>query len=237
MIKVIVGPQKKSKVVTDKEKKLTAYHEAGHAVARHSLNNMDPVHQISIIPSGNAGGYTLHLPKEDKNYASQNEMKDIIVTLLGGRVAEKLVLGDISTGASNDIQRATDLARKMITKYGMSDKLGPIVFGSEHDEVFLGRDFTTSRNYSENVASLIDDEIKNIIDEAYKRAEEILIEHMDKVHFIAEYLIKNEIMDEEQFIIAMSGNATMEELEKVRDEKKEKSRAENLKRQEEEKAQ
>lgn len=228
MIKVIVGPQKKSKVVTEKEKRLTAYHEAGHAVAQHSLPGMDPVHQISIIPSGNAGGYTLSLPKEDKNYASKNEMKDHIVTLLGGRVAEKLVLGDISTGASSDIQRASSIARNMITKYGMSDKLGPIVFGNEHEEVFLGRDFTTSRNYSEKVASLIDEEIKSIIDEAYTRTEQILTENMQKVTFVAEYLIKNEIMDEEQFRLAMQEHATEEELDRVRNEKKEKSRNENL---------
>ncbi len=234
-IKVIVGPQKKSKVVSDKEKKLTAYHEAGHAIAHFALETQDPVHQISIIPSGMAGGYTLSLPQHDKSYRSKIEMQDTIVTLLGGRVAEKLVLGDISTGASNDIQRASNLARQMITKYGMSDKLGPIVFGNDHEEVFLGRDFTTSRNYSEKIAAIIDEEIKSIIDEAYTRTEDILNKYMPKLHFIAEYLIKNEIMDEEQFNVAMTTDSTVEDLEKIRDAKKEKSKNENISKAEEEK--
>lgn len=228
-IKVIVGPQKKSKVVTENEKRLTAYHEAGHAIVTKIMKADSPVHQISIIPSGRAGGYTLSLPKEDRSYMSKNEMENEIVTLLGGRVAEKLILGDISTGASNDIQRATVIARNMVTKYGMSDNLGPIVYGSEHgnDEVFLGRDFNTTRNYSEDTAAAIDNEIKSIVNTAYGSAENILLENMDKLHFIASFLFKNEIMDELQFEAVMAGNPTVEELESMMDEKRRKSEEEN----------
>ena len=228
-IKVIVGPAKKSKVVTENEKRLTAYHEAGHAIVTKLVKPDSPVHQISIIPSGRAGGYTLSLPKEDRSYMSKNEMENEIVTLLGGRVAEKLILGDISTGASNDIQRATVIARNMVTKYGMSDNLGPIVYGSEHgdDEVFLGRDFNTSRNYSEDTASAIDTEIKSIINIAYETAEKILNENMGKLHFIAGFLFKNEIMDEIQFEATMTGDPTIEELEAMLSEKRRKSEEEN----------
>ena len=229
MIKVIVGPQKKSKIITEKEKKLTAYHEAGHAIITKIMQPDKPVHQISVIPSGNAGGYTLSMPKEDRSYSSRNEMKSEIVVLLGGRVAEALVMEDISTGASNDIQRATNTARNMVTRYGMSEALGPIVYGSEHssDEVFLGRDFNSSRNYSEETASLIDSEIKRIVEEAYAKAENILREHMDKLHFIASFLIKNEIMDEGQFEAAMTGNPTIEELEAMMSERRRRSEEEN----------
>ncbi len=229
MIKVIVGPQKKSKVITEKEKKLTAYHEAGHAIITKIMQPDKPVHQISVIPSGSAGGYTLSMPKEDRSYSSRNEMKSEIVVLLGGRVAEALVMEDISTGASNDIQRATNTARNMVTRYGMSEALGPIVYGSEHssDEVFLGRDFNSSRNYSEETASLIDAEIKRIVEEAYAKAENILREHMDKLHFIASFLIKNEIMDEGQFEAAMTGNPTIEELEAMMSERRRRSEEEN----------
>ena len=228
-IKVIVGPAKKSKVVTDNEKRLTAYHEAGHAIVTKLVKSDSPVHQISIIPSGRAGGYTLSLPKEDRSYMSKLEMESEIVTLLGGRVAEKLILGDISTGASNDIQRATAIARNMVTKYGMSDSLGPIVYGSEHgdDEVFLGRDFSNSRNYSETTASAIDNEIKAIVNDAYIRAENILRENIEKLHFIAGFLFKNEIMDEGQFEATMTGDPTVEELEGMMDEKRRKSEDEN----------
>lgn len=228
-IKVIVGPKKKSKVVTDREKKLTAYHEAGHAIVTRFMTPDSPVHQISIIPSGRAGGYTLSLPKEDRNYMSKREMECEIVTLLGGRVSEKLILGDISTGASNDIQRVTTMARNMVTRYGMSDNLGPIVYGSEHseDEVFLGRDFSNARNYSEETASKIDDEIKRIVENAYTTALKILEEHKDKLHFIAAYLFKNEIMEEEQFNSVMTGDPTMEELEAMVADKRRRSDEEN----------
>ena len=230
MIKVIVGPAKKSRVISEAEKKLTAYHEAGHAVTTWVRQKDEPVHQISIIPSGRAGGYTLSFPKEDKSYMSRSAMQDEIITLLGGRVAEHLILGDISTGASNDIQRATSIARQMVTKYGMSDKLGPILYGSESssDEVFLGRDFNNTRNYSEETASLIDSEVKRIVSEAYENAMQILKENIDRLHFIAEYLMKNEIMEEEQFVRAMSEpGITIEALEEMVAEKRRKSREEN----------
>jgi len=236
-IKVIVGPQKKSKVVAEKEKKLTAYHEAGHAIVTHFLPTQDKVHQISVIPAGRAGGYTLSFPQEDKSYYSKVEMEEEIVSLLGGRVAEMLVLKDISTGASNDIQRATKIARNMITRYGMSDKLGPVVYGSGHGEVFLGRDFSNTPNYSEKIASMIDEETLEIVKAAYNRAVAILNEHMDKLHFVAKYLIQYEIMDEEQFEAAMKDSATMEELLQIREEKLQKNIDENAKKREEDAAQ
>ena len=198
-IKVVVGTEKKSHKMSSKEKKLTAYHEAGHAVATFFLPSQDPVHQISIIPRGMAGGYTMSMPKEDKSYTSKNDMLDELVVLLGGRVAEALILGDISTGASNDIERATEIARKMVTKYGMSETLGPIAFGSGIDEVFLGRDFSHTRNYSENVASEIDEEINRIIVKAYNRCRSILEEHQDKLHKVAHYLYNHEKVDGDLF--------------------------------------
>ena len=227
MIKVIVGPHKKSKVISDKSKKLTAYHEAGHAVASFFLNGHDEVHQISIIPAGRAGGYTLYLPKEDRDYMSKGEMENELVSLLGGRVAEKLTLDDISTGASNDIQRATDIARSMVTKYGMSETLGPIVYGENQEEVFLGMSMTHSRNYSESVASEIDAEVRSIIDAAYRRTEKILTDHMEKLTFIAEYLITHELMDEDQFKAVMNGTPTVEELEEIAQKKAEQSNKQN----------
>ena len=231
-IKVLVGPQKKSKVVTEKDKKLTAYHEAGHAVITHFLPTQDKVHQISIIPAGRAGGYTLSLPSEDKSYQSKREMEEEIVSLLGGRVAEKLILDDISTGASNDIQRATEIARNMVTQYGMSEKLGPVVYGTGHGEVFLGRDFSSTPNYSEKIAAEIDEETLRIISDAYDKAVEILKEHMDKLHFVAKYLIDNEVMDEEQFAAAMQDGATMDDIARIRDEKLRKSIDENARKRE-----
>ncbi len=204
-LKVIMGNEKKSRVYSEKEKKLTAYHEAGHAIVTRLMPTQDPVHQISIVPRGRAGGFTLSLPKEDKYYSSKNEMEDELVTLLGGRVAEKLVMDDISTGASNDIERASDIARRMVTRYGMSDKLGPIAFGSDHDEVFLGRDFAASKNYSEEVASLIDEEVKRIIDEAYRRCEQMLQEHMDILDRVAAYLLEHETMSGEAFEKVFNG--------------------------------
>ena len=231
-IKVIVGPQKKSKVVTEKDKKLTAYHEAGHAIVTHFLETQDKVHQISIIPAGRAGGYTLSLPSEDKSYHSKLEMEEEIVSLLGGRVAEKLILNDISTGASNDIQRATEIARNMVTQYGMSEKLGPVVYGTGHGEVFLGRDFSSTPNYSEKIAAEIDEETLRIISQAYDKAVAMLTEHMDKLHFVAKYLIENEVMDEEQFAAAMQDGATAEDIARIKDEKLRKSIDENARKRE-----
>ncbi len=199
MVKVMMGPEKRSKVISDKEKRLTAYHEAGHAVVSRFLPNHDGIHQISIIPRGMAGGYTMYKPNEDKSYTSKSEMNEHIVSLLGGRVAEQLVLNDISTGASNDIERASKIAREMVMKYGMSDKLGPISFGSTQEEVFLGKEMTTSRNYSEKVAYEIDEEVKDIITRAYTYAERILKENIDKLHKVAEKLIEKEKISGEEF--------------------------------------
>jgi cell division protease FtsH len=198
-IKVMVGPEKKSKVISEKEKRLTAFHEAGHAVVTKFLPTQNPVQQISIIPRGRTGGFTLTPPVEDKYYTTKTEMFEEICTLLGGRVAESIALDDISTGASNDIERATDMARKMVTHYGMSERLGPIMFGSGHDEVFLGRDFAQTRNYSENVAAEIDSEIKSIIDSAYEKTKEILQRKFDKLSAVSSYLFDNEKMSGEEF--------------------------------------
>ena len=205
MVKVMMGPEKRSKVISDKERKLTAYHEAGHAVVSKFLPTHDTVHQISIIPRGMAGGYTMYKPNEDKSYHSKSEMKEHIVSLLGGRVAEQLVLDDISTGASNDIERASKIARDMVTKYGMSEKLGPITFGSTGEEVFLGKEMTSQRNYSEKVAAQIDDEVKDIISRAYTFAERILKENIDKLHKIAEILLEKEKVTAEEFESVMNG--------------------------------
>ena len=199
IIKVIAGPEKKSKAISEKERRLTAFHEAGHAIVTRFLPTQPPVHQISIIPRGMAGGYTLSLPYEDKSYASKGQMLEDIVSLLGGRVAEQLFLDDISTGASNDISRATETARKMVMQYGMSDALGPIAFGSDHNEVFIGRDFGTMRNYSEEVAAKIDREIRSIVDTAYEKACDILKEKADKVTEVAEYLLAHEKMEAHAF--------------------------------------
>ncbi len=204
-IKVVAGTEKKSAKITDKEKKLVSYHEAGHAVATYYSPTQDPVHQISIIPRGMAGGYTMSIPSEDRNYVSKKHMLENIVVLLGGRVAEALVLGDISTGASNDIERSSKMARNMITRYGMSDKLGPISFGSSNDEVFLGRDYSHMRDYSENVAAEIDAEVSKIVTGCYKRTTDILTEHMDKLHKVAEYLFKYEKIDGDDFRKLMEG--------------------------------
>ena len=199
MVKVMMGPEKKSKIISDKEKRLTAYHEAGHAVVSRFLPNHDTVHQISIIPRGMAGGYTMYKPNEDKSFMSMTEMKENIVSLLGGRVAEKLVLNDISTGALNDIERASKIARDMVTKYGMSDKLGPITFGETQEEVFLGMERNNGRNYSEKVAAQIDEEVGNIINGGYKYAEKLLKENIDKLHKVAEILIEKEKISAEEF--------------------------------------
>ena len=199
MIKVTMGPEKKSRVRSEKENKLTAYHEAGHAVVSKFLPTQDTVHEISIIPRGMAGGYTMYRPDEDKNYMAKSEMEESIISLLGGRVAESLVLGDISTGASNDIERATKIARDMVTKYGMSDTLGTITFGSGQEEVFLGRDWTQTRNFSEETAAKIDVEVKKIIDTAYVSAREILSNNIDKLHKVAGVLLEKEKITGEEF--------------------------------------
>ncbi len=204
-LKVMVGTEKRSHKVNEHDKKLTAYHEAGHAVATYYLETQDPVRQVSIIPRGMAGGFTMSVPTEDKLYKSKKGMLEDIVVLLGGRVAEAITFGDISTGASNDIERASEIARKMVTKYGMSDELGPIAFGTGHDEVFLGRDYSNVRNYSESVAAKIDAVVGNIISDAYKKCNEILSEHSDMLTQVAEYLIKNEKIGEKEFHLLMSG--------------------------------
>ncbi len=199
MVKVTMGPEKRTRVRSDKEQKLVAYHEAGHAVVSRFLPTQDPVHQISIVPRGMAGGYTMYRPTEDKSFMSRTEMVENIVSLLGGRVAEKLILDDISTGASNDIERATKIARAMVTKYGMSDRVGTITLGQNQEEVFLGRDFAQAKEYSEETANLIDEEVKGIIDAAYKKAESILREHIDKLHRVAGVLLEKEKIDGEEF--------------------------------------
>ncbi|MDD4125744.1 MAG: ATP-dependent zinc metalloprotease FtsH [Eubacteriales bacterium] len=226
-IKVIVGPQKKSRVIKEEAKRATAYHEGGHAIVGHLLSSQDEVHQVSIIPSGMALGYTISLPQEDKYSVYKQEMIDKIAMLLGGRVAEKLILHDISGGASNDIQKATEIARKMVTQYGMSESLGPIVFGTGHDEVFLGKDFSSTRNYSEKIAAAIDDEMHSIISKGYEIAENILIKNMEKLHFVAEFLVKYEIMDKDQFLAVFDEVPTFEKLIAIKETKRKKSRADN----------
>ena len=199
MVKVTMGPEKRTRVRSDKEQKLVAFHEAGHAVVSRFLPTQDPVHQISIVPRGMAGGYTMYRPTEDKSFMSRTQMVENIISLLGGRVAEKLVLDDISTGASNDIERATQIARSMVTKYGMSERVGTITLGSNQEEVFLGRDFATQKEYSEETAAIIDEEVKSIIDFAYKKAAEILQAHMDKLTAVANVLLEKEKIDGEEF--------------------------------------
>ena len=205
-IKVVVGTEKKSRVMSEKEKKLTAYHEAGHAIATYYCKTQDPVHQISIIPRGMAGGYTMHLPTEDRSYKSRDEMREELVVLLGGRVAEALVLDDISTGASNDIERATKIARAMVTKYGMSEKLGPITYGSDDSNPFLGKEMGHISNYSEQTASEIDEEIQSIISTAYQKTETILTDHIDELHRLAGVLYEKEKIDGVEFQQVMDGN-------------------------------
>ena len=205
-IKVVVGTEKKSRVMSDKEKTLTAYHGAGHAVVTYFCKTQDPVHQISIIPRGMAGGYTMSLPAEDRSYKSRSEMNETIQVLLGGRVAEALIIGDISTGASNDIKRATEIATSMVTKYGMSQTLGPIAYGSENEEVFIGRDMGQVKNYSEKIAAEIDSEVKKIISEGYNETEKILKENVEKLHKVAKTLFDKEKMGAEEFNKIMESN-------------------------------
>ena len=199
MVKVTMGPEKKTRVRSEKENRLVAYHEAGHAVVSRYLPTQDPVHQISIVPRGMAGGYTMYRPTEDKSFMSKTEMEENIVSLLGGRVAEALILNDISTGASNDIERASQIARNMVTKYGMSDRVGAIMFGGGQGEVFLGRDFAQTKDYSEETANIIDEEVKKIVDRAYNRAVEILSAHVDKLHAVAGVLLEKEKIEGEEF--------------------------------------
>ena len=199
MVKVTMGPEKKTRVRSEKENRLVAYHEAGHAVVSRYLPTQDPVHQISIVPRGMAGGYTMYRPTEDKSFMSKTEMEENIVSLLGGRVAEALILNDISTGASNDIERASQIARNMVTKYGMSDRVGAIMFGGGQGEVFLGRDFAQTKDYSEETANIIDEEVKKIVDRAYNRAVEILSAHTDKLHAVAGVLLEKEKIEGEEF--------------------------------------
>lgn len=208
-VKVVVGTEKKSHKISDDEKKLTAYHEAGHAVSTFFIEGQDPVHQVSIVPRGMAGGYTMHMPLEDKMYRSKRKMEEELVILLGGRVAELITFGDISTGASNDIERASEIARNMVTKYGMSDTLGPITFGSGHDEVFLGKDYGTVRNYSEEIAKEIDEEVNRIIMTAFKRCESLLKEHSDRLEALAQYLFKYEKINGGDFAKLMRGELTV----------------------------
>ena len=204
-IKVVVGTEKKSRIMSDKEKKLTAYHEAGHAVATYYCDSQDPVHQISIIPRGMAGGYTMHLPSEDKSYKSRNEMKEELIVLLGGRVAEALVLDDISTGASNDIERATKIVRAMVTKYGMSERLGPITYGTDTSNPFLGKEMGHVSNYSEETAAEIDEEVKSSIFDAYQKTEKVLTDHIDVLHRLAGVLFEKEKLDADEFIDVIEG--------------------------------
>ncbi|MBR4110971.1 MAG: ATP-dependent zinc metalloprotease FtsH [Clostridia bacterium] len=205
MVKVIMGPEKKSKVISEKDKKLVAYHEGGHAVVSRFLEHAEPVHQVSIIPRGMAGGYTMYKNTEDKSFMSKSEMEDKIVSLLGGRVAEQLVLNDISTGASNDIERASKIARSMVMRYGMSEKLGTITFGNDQEEVFLGRDINNVKNYSDEIAAVIDVEVKRIIDNGYARAKSILESQMNKLHTVANVLLEKEKIEGEEFEAIMRG--------------------------------
>jgi cell division protease FtsH len=211
-IKVMMGAEKKSRVIKEKDKMITSYHEAGHAVVSYFLPTQDPVHQISIIPSGHALGYTLSLPESDKTSVYRIELQEEIATLLGGRVAEALILDDISGGASQDIQRATEIARKMVTRYGMSDKLGPIVYGNTDENVFLGKSSGYTIDYSEEFASAIDNEIYRIVTDGYQLAEKILKENMAILHFVADYLVKHETMDAEQFKLCFTANVTEEQV-------------------------
>ena len=228
-MKELLGPQKKSRVRTEKDNKLTAYHEAGHAVVTYYCKHTDPVKHITIIPAGRAGGVTIRVPEKDVSYYTRNQMLDDIKISLGGRIAEELIMDDISTGASGDIQQATNTARNMVTRYGMSDKLGTVLYGSEHssDEVFLGRDFSSGKNYSEKTSAEIDDEIRRLISDSYAEAKAILAEHIDRLHFVAQYLLSHESMDGDQFAAAMQDDATVEQLEAIAAEKAEKSRRDN----------
>jgi len=235
---ILGGPKKRSRKVSEEEKKMTAYHEAGHAILGKLLLSRKTVHQISIIPAGRAGGYTINRPNEDSMFLSRTDMENDIVMSMGGRAAEQIVFGHLTTGASGDIQSATNTARSMVTRYGMSEALGSVVYGSAHsaDEVFLGRDFSSGKEYSEQTAALIDTEIKRIVEDSYQKAVRLLTEHIDKLHFIANYLLRNEIMDGDAFAIAMEREITLEELEQLEAEKRARSEEANRAKAEEEEA-
>ena len=228
-MKILLGPQKKTRVRTEADNKLTAYHEAGHAVASYYCKHTDPVKFISTVPSGNYGGVTVSIPEQDTFTSTKKQMYESIILSMGGRVAEELILDDISTGASGDIQQATKVARNMVTRYGMSDKLGTVLYGSGHSdtEVFLGRDFNNNKNYSEKIAAEIDDEIRAIIEKAYAECKAILTEHIDKLHLVAGYLLKREFMDGDQFKAAMENDLTFDEIDEILKEKERKSQEEN----------
>jgi cell division protease FtsH len=224
--KVIAGPEKKSRVISPAERKLTAFHEAGHAVVARALPNTDPVHQITIIPRGRAGGFTMILPKEDKYYGTKTSMRESIIHLLGGRVAEQLTLDDISTGASNDIQRATEIAKDMVTKYGFSEKLGPVNYSSS-DEVFLGKDFSSRQNFSEGTAAEIDEEVRHIIESCYAEAKQLLTDHMHQLNEVAQALLEVETLDGVQFEKLFTGEMTAQELAEHVDREEDKIREMN----------
>ncbi|MBQ3154920.1 MAG: ATP-dependent zinc metalloprotease FtsH [Clostridia bacterium] len=232
-LKVIVGPQKRSLIISEEDKKNTAYHEAGHAIVGHLLPTQDPVHQISIIPSGHALGYTLALPTTDKTSVYKNELQENIAMLLGGRVAEALIFGDVSGGASGDIKRASEIARKMVTRYGMSEKLGPIVYGGDDENMFLGRNSNFSKTYSEEYATMIDKEVQRIVADGYALAEKILKENMSVLHFIADYLVKHETMDAEQFKLCFEEDVTEERVASVTARKARQNHEEDMARREE----
>lgn len=227
-IKVGIGTEKKSRVISDKEKRITAYHEAGHAVLHHILKELDPVHSISIIPTGLAGGYTMPLPGEDKMYMTKNRMEEEIIGLLGGRAAEKIIFDDVTTGASNDIERATSIARNMVTKYGMSDLLGPIQFGDDNDEVFIGRDLAHTRNYGENVAGLIDKEIKRIVESGYKTAIQMLEDHKEQLEKTTQLLLKREKITGDEFLQLFNGELDVDDFPTPAQEIKEESKTEQV---------
>lgn len=243
--KVIAGPEKKSRVVSEKERKLTAYHEAGHALLSRLIPEADPVHMVTIIPRGRAGGFTMNLPTEERYYSIKSEMENEIVILLGGRLAEKLVLGDISTGAQNDLSRVTKIARNMVTSYGMSDNLGSMTYGSDDQEVFIGKDLARGRDYSEDIAAAIDKEMRTIVDEAYERAEKLLSENMDKLHYIAKALLERETLNAKEFEMVFNGEELQplegykelaEEAEKIEEELAEKEAAAESSKEESEEA-
>ena len=225
--KVVAGPEKKSRVRSEKENKLTAYHEAGHAVVSTLLPNIDPVHMVTIMPRGRAGGFTMNLPQEDRSYMSKTQMEEEIVLLLGGRVAEKLVLEDISTGASNDIERATKIARAMVTHYGMSEKLGPMTYGESENEVFIGRDLARSKNYSEEVAAEIDHEMRQIIGRGYEMAEKLLTENMDKLHRVSEALLERETLNAKEYEKIFNGEDLDDDIAITEEDKENKDNKED----------
>ena len=210
--KVMVGVAKKSRVISEKDRKLTAYHEAGHAICMHVLEHVSPVHQVTIIPRGRAGGFTEPLPQEDQMYGTKNEMKETIIMALGGRVAEELIMDDISTGASNDLERVTSIARSMVTKYGMSEKLGPMVYGDSDEEVFLGNSISTKKNYSEEIAYEIDKEVRDIVETAYAKCRKILTDYADELDYVAKGLLVYETLDAEQFVKAFNKELPLEDV-------------------------